>query len=215
MRYTLSPLLLSLLVLFTACNRYQQPSRLVIDEGDIAGCIACFSQHEFTVVHRVDYLYKKDSKISFIGVTKANPLKYSYRSILLTVEGMIVFDAEMSGGDLTVHHVAPSIDSTEFIKGLLDDVAFIFFSPHGDPLWTDKSLQGETTCCWLAPEGGAIKMTVRDKGGWTINNYSKNGKLLKEVRALPPFVNTFSRYVKLKSFGKVKYSIELALIEIR
>ena len=65
-----------------------------------------------------------------MGLTVLSSRLRSNRSVIMSLEGFVVFDGEVNQG-LTVHRALPPFDSPGFAEGLMADIRLIFFQPEG------------------------------------------------------------------------------------
>jgi hypothetical protein len=66
-----------------------------------------------------------------MGVTELSSDPERIHAVMMTIEGLVLFDA-LFDGKLTINRGVAPFDSREFAEGLMDDIRLIFFKPAGN-----------------------------------------------------------------------------------
>ena len=123
--------LLGFLVLSIGCVSLQENAGPKVTDH-LPGFYAIFPVGRWESVHRIEATFRGNSS-SLLGVTKGEPSERRLQSLLLTPEGFILFDAELSEGGIAVRKAVAPFDSPAFARGLMEDVSLLFSLHRSDP----------------------------------------------------------------------------------
>jgi hypothetical protein len=177
-----------------------------------AGCERPFLKTTHRLVHALEADLPDGKKGGGIGVLLADPRKRTFRSMLITVEGWMLFDIE-KGETLTVRRAVPPFDSPGFARRMEEDIALAFFPPVAAPLAWGQGEDGATVCRFGSADGR--KVDVLDRGGGTmeVRLYGDGQDLRKRV-----VISSFNRdglaeRIEIRSSVWPSYTLRLRLIE--
>lgn len=195
----------------TACAAVSPCKPLGPQSG--GACPGVFPSKAFWVVHQLDLQSPLVGKGLFIGVVKAEPRKGAVHAVLMSVEGMVLCDAEYEKGVLKIISAFPPLNDPAFSRGLMADVSFLLLAPEGAPSEQGVDGQGLAVCRWQA-EGGAVLETAQLPGGAIRTRLcGGEGGVIKEALASPPFDRGMAARIWLQVFGPSRYTLGLTLIE--
>ncbi|MBN1381804.1 MAG: hypothetical protein JXA41_09030 [Deltaproteobacteria bacterium] len=180
-----------------------------------AVCPTIFPETDFRAVHRIEISSARSGKSAFIGAVKCEPDKSTLHAVLMSAEGMVIFEAAVKKGAFRIISAFPPLDDSVFARGLMADVSFLLLKPAGMPMETGLDRQGLMTCRWSAAAGGVIEQSMMRAGAVRIRRYNQAGRITKEALALPPFDRGLPVAMHLKVSGPVKYFIDLKLLEVK
>ena len=101
-------------------------------------CRSPFLPAKYRLVHSLSALVPGGGMATAIGVLVADPQTGSFRSVLMTLEGWVLFDIE-GGATLRVHRAVPPFDPPAFARRMAEDIGLAFFAPGGEPvLWGEE-----------------------------------------------------------------------------
>jgi len=180
---------------------------------DLPGCYAVFPREPWESVHRIEATIQGGGSSSLLGVTKGEPFKRRLQSLLLSPEGFILFDAELSEDGLAVRKAVAPFDSPAFAKGLMEDVSLLFLPPQIEPAGWRKEMDGTMVCEWQSAGDSHTDITGSMDGGWRILRRNKKGKVIKELVLNGLFVNGLASRVELCAFEPPRYRLRMTLIE--
>jgi hypothetical protein len=175
-------------------------------------CRRPFLPGKYRLVHSLEALLPGGGTATAIGVLVADPRNGSFRSILMTIEGWVLFDIE-GGATLTVHRAVPPFDPPAFARRMAEDIGLAFFPPGGEPaLWG----QGERVfrgCRYERPGGGFVDVLQDEGGAREIRLYGTGQELLKEVKI--PLLERpgLADELEIKGEAWPSYTLRLRLIE--
>ncbi|MHB8771811.1 MAG: hypothetical protein ACYC7J_12480 [Syntrophales bacterium] len=178
-----------------------------------AECELPFLPRKYRLVHRLAAELPGGGTATAIGVLIADPREGSFRSVLMTLEGMVLFDVE-GGAVPRVHRAVSPFDSPAFAKRMTEDIRLAFFSPAGEgpALWGEIQ-QGVRGCRYGLAEGGFVEVRKDASGLREIRRYGAGQELLKRVKI--PFLERPGLADELEIRGESwpSYGLRLRLIE--
>ena len=159
---------------------------------------------------------------SFLGITALEADGRSFRSLLLSVEGLVLIELSSSTTrnprnhrtQLTVHRAVPPLDREGFADGLADDVRLVLLRPQGSAAEVGTLPDGALACRWAEPRGGFVETAQQATGAWRIRRYGEDGEVLREARAFAPIRQGFRSRVELSADGIGGYGLSLDLLEV-
>jgi len=138
--------LLGFLVLSIGCVSPPKKTLVPGSPDDLPRCDAIFHREPWESVHRIEATVRGGGSSSLLGVTKGEPSEHRLQSLLLTPEGFILFDAELSEGGIAVRKAVVPFDSPAFARGLMEDVSLLFLPPQVKPIAWGKETDGTIIC---------------------------------------------------------------------
>jgi hypothetical protein len=149
-----------------------------------------------------------------MGLTVMSSRLRTIRSVIMTLEGFVLFDGEYDQ-HLTVHRALPPFDSPHFAEGLMDDIRLIFFEPDGPLVACGVLDEGSFVCRHEIPGGGAIDIESLADNGWELNRYSPSQRLTRTVRVLSGerHLSGFPERMELIASGGQTYKLVMTLLE--
>ncbi|MEW6670930.1 MAG: hypothetical protein AB1427_04455 [Thermodesulfobacteriota bacterium] len=212
-------LLLGTLLLIAACGtlpKIDRPDGRIFPQG-FADCRRLFLPGRWQFQHAIEATLPGGKKSILMGVSVVSSTNGSIHCILLTVEGLVVFDAEFDQG-IRVLRALPPFDSEHFAQGLINDIRLIFLMPEG-PLAESGTLQnGSPICRYRQPDKAVVDIVKNSERHWTLRQYDR---WLAKKRTVDFFFNDSFRFdglqtpvrLKLISHGFDGYTLDMDLIE--
>ncbi len=205
--------LLGFLVLLIGCA---SPPKKTLAPGsldDLRGCYAIFPEEPWESVHRIEVTIRGAGSSSLLGVTKGEPLERRLQSLLLTPEGFILFDAELSETGIVVRKAVAPFDSPAFASGLMEDVSLLFLPPQGKPTGWAKETDGTMICNWEDRDDSHTEISGSMESGWRILRQNRKGKVAREIVLNGPFVNGLASRIELRAFKPTPYRLRMTLVQ--
>lgn len=153
-----------------------------------------------------------------IGVTIISSRDKSAHCVLMTIEGLVVFDATYDG-KLVIKRALTPFDHGGFAAGLIDDIRLIFFVPEGPRLETGQAQNGASVCRYQNPDGRIIDLVIRGDRSWQIRRYSRQLRLTGTVSAFfskkspTEKQSVIPARLELKAHGVAGYNLNMNLVE--
>jgi hypothetical protein len=201
--------------LVSACRAGPGPlSPLLPSAGAEAAeqCRAVFPRGEWRATHVVEARMPLGNEGSFIGVVAAGPGPDAFRSLLMTQEGFVLFDARYAAGRVEVLRALPPLDPEGFGRGMTGDVRLLLFPPAGDLIEVGKTSRGEHACRWRkGKETVEVALTGADEA--RLSRWD-DGSLVREGVLSGIDRRGFARRARLETKSMVGYSLSLELLEV-
>jgi hypothetical protein len=203
--------------LLTACSHLpeMQPA------GDLAAakieqiCQDAFPKADWQFVHSIEAVMPGGKSAFLTGVAMIFPAKRSFRCLILTLEGLALFDAEWDR-QLTVNRAISPFDSKPFAEGLAGDIRLLFLRPPGSPIESGFLENGESLCRYPDSDGGIVEVVSGGNGNRLIRRYTHDLRLIRTVDMVPG-ENTghdgVARKIELTAHGPQSYKLIMQLIE--
>jgi hypothetical protein len=176
-------------------------------------CGRIFPAGEWQLLHSIEADLPGGRRSVMMGLTVLSSRLRSNRSVIMSLEGFVVFDGEVNQG-LTVHRALPPFDSPGFAEGLMADIRLVFFQPEGSAE-CGKLTDGSTVCRYKKPDGGVVDIVLRSTGTCESLRYDREQRLIRTVR-VPADARTgdgMPQTIELTARGKQSYKLVMTLLE--
>jgi hypothetical protein len=167
-------LVLAAVLLALSCARLPKivPVTGADPSGPTEGCSRIFPAGEWQLLHSIEADLPGGRRSVMMGLTVLSSRLRSNRSVIMSLEGFVVFDGEVNQG-LKVHRALSPFDSPGFAEGLMEDIRLIFFKPEGATAECGKLMDGSTVCRYINPDGGFVDMVLRSTGTCESRRYDR------------------------------------------
>ena len=158
-----------------------------------------------------------------IGITTVDPDMETIHCAIITIEGMVLFEAEYNQ-KIIIHRGIPPFDSMKFAENILNDIRLVFFAPSGNLLEAGSSASGADICRYKQPNGMIEDVIIHQNGNWEIHQYNTHYKLVKTVKADVTHTknhgfsknnNNIPAGYEITAPGFFGYCLKLELIEVQ
>lgn len=211
-------LLLCTLLFFISCSTI--PKLGTLDSAAIHGveneCRIMFPSRGWQFVHSIEATLQGRQKAFLIGITDISPDLGRVHCIIMTIEGLVVFDALSDQKTVIKRGIRP-FDSMAFAEGLMNDIKLVFFSPDGAIIETGMLGKGSYVCRYGNDGNTIVDLIANPDRTREIKQY-KNGELARSVKAhLKKDVHNVEQYavpdrLELTAHGVHEYALVLRLI---
>jgi hypothetical protein len=173
-----------------------------------------FPEGKWQFLHSIRAEMPGGMNFVMMGLTVTSSRFRTSRSVIMTLEGFVVFDGEYDQ-HLIVHRAIPPFDSPHFAGGLMDDIRLIFLEPDGPVIGFGESANGSVVCRHAAPDGSTVDIGLQRDGAWELRRYSPAQRLIRTVRVLPGARNNtgFPVTLELAACGDQTYKLIMTLVE--
>jgi len=172
-------------------------------------CERCFPAGGLRLVQSIEADLPTGAKGNLIGVTLVRPEKQSIHCVLMSIEGLVVFEA-VRERELRVLKALPPLDNPAFAGGMMEDIALVYFRPTA--VMMEAGVHRGRTLCRYGDGAGAVDVSAGD-GVWRIAKYDASGRLRREVTARAIGAGGVPGEILLRAPGALGYSLLLTLIE--
>lgn len=180
-----------------------------------------FPNHKRLFVHSIQAVFAGHKKSSFMGLTWVIPETRDIRCNILTVEGMLLFDASFQHEKLKVLRQVPPFDSPHFAQGLMQDIQLVFFPPQGDIVARGMTDSQAPIRRFQVSKRETIDLIVPpDSSAWILHKYVDTN-LVRRIKAQDLISQgtkahsyTPPRFMELTAHGQeMDYTLRMELLE--
>jgi hypothetical protein len=182
-------------------------------------CATVFPVGKWRFVHSIEATLPGGQKNFLIGVTVISPEIAQIQSVIMTIEGLVLFDARYRPDNFTISRAIPPFDSRAFARGLMDDVKLVFLEPSGHFVKAGTWSDGTPVCRYRNQDGISIDISPMQNNLWTIHKYNKNARLSRSVEAYAcdkanlQFQQSIPCRLQLTAHGRPGYTLYMKLLE--
>jgi len=212
-------LLFSIVMLLSSCSALPEIVPVASSEVSVIRqkCKALFPQGKWQFVHSIEASMPGGRQTTMIGVTRISSADKTIQSVMMTIEGLVLFDGVYNGQKIMINRGVPPFDTPALAQGMMDDIRLIFFHPQVPAIHIGSSEDGALICRYNTGKKITQDVLIHPNGSWTIHQY--HGSLLK--RTVRAFVNEDRVFpekpdparIKLSAHGASGYSLLLKRIE--
>ncbi|MDY6792967.1 MAG: hypothetical protein SWH54_17010 [Thermodesulfobacteriota bacterium] len=184
-------------------------------------CSDVFLQGKWRLVHLIEFAMPGNQQSFVMGITVISPQEEKIESVIMTIEGFVFLDAYYDQ-KVVINRGIPPFDSSDFVRGMMDDIKLMFFKPEGRLMESGMSGDGSHVCRYRNVDGGVVDVIVTKGCDWKIQKYSPDGGLIKTVQAdhcekasVSAKKNGLPGRIKLASFGINRYALAFELKEAK
>jgi hypothetical protein len=145
-------------------------------------CQRLFPRGKWQFVHSIEAVMPGGQRGLVMGVTVVSSRDDSAHCVLLTIEGLVVFDARYDK-QLVVNRAVAPFDKEGFAAGLISDIRLIFFLPQGPLVETGNDPNGASVCRYQNPDGRTVDIVIDTDHTWRISQYNPQQRLSRTVDA--------------------------------
>jgi hypothetical protein len=177
-----------------------------------ADCQSHFLQGRWQLVHTINARLYGGRVAALTGVIVLSTADASIHCVLMTLEGLVLFEAE-SHGRVSVKRALGPFSNDNFARGVMDDIRFLFFAPEGGIIAAGR-FEGDTDGCrFQAARRRTVDLVERPDGGWRMQQDDSFGNPLRTVTADPPDSTGISHRLTLDAHGRHAYRLSMTLVE--
>jgi hypothetical protein len=209
---TRSPILFLLGILFlTACAG--MPRIKAVDTAraskTIKACENAFPDGKWQFAHVIEANLPGGRDAQLIGVTEVSSNPERIHAVMMTVEGLVLFDG-LEDGKLTINRSVAPFDSRGFAKGLMEDIRLMFLKPDGLPKGAGITENGFEVCRYRVSDNALIDVMVRPDRMLEIRKYTNERLIRKVVFTLKP--GAIPEKIAFTAYEPAGYRLNLRLI---
>ncbi len=210
---------LCMLFCLSACSSLPPLVPLSPAENQSKRCGIPFVAEKRQFVHAISTVLPGGKYGQVTGVTTVNPGRQSVHAVILTLEGLVLFEGIIDGGRINIRRAFPPFSSIAFAEGLMNDVRLIFLPPTGRLKMIGKSDRHGFVCRYRNPDDSFIDVRVRNGSDWSLVLYDSGFHPKRRVTARMdttaqvPAKKTTPPFIELTANGAFGYSLDLQLIE--
>ncbi len=173
--------------------------------------MAPFLKGKWRVVHSIQGTLPGGTKEDMIGVTLASADMGKLHSTLLSIEGLVLLDAEYDGRLVINRGIGP-LARPELVMGMIQDIRLMLFTPPG--IMSDAGvLKDGNRACRFRSDDGDVYIIMKEAGDIELRAYDRSSRLRRTVRFMDIRPGGLPKIIVLESAGMIGYSLRLDLIE--
>jgi hypothetical protein len=177
-----------------------------------AQCSSFFPQGRWQLVHTITARLTGGRLATFSGVIALSPRPPSIHCVLMTLEGMVIFEA-VDDGRVDVRRAFGPFDNDDFARGVMEDIRLLFIEPDGGILETGAFDQGVLGCRYRTGRGRVVDLIRLADGEWEMHQYGQGGRLLRSVTADAVDNRGIASRMTLDASGSHRYTLSMKLVE--
>jgi hypothetical protein len=174
-------------------------------------CALPFLSRPWRLVHSIDGTLPGGATATMIGVTVASPETGRLRCTLMSIEGLVILDADYDAKLDIKRGIGPLADP-DLVMGMIRDIRLMLFRPAGSCIEAGL-IDGGSAACRFRVEEGMVDVITRTDGGVDIVSYDASQKPSRTVRLSDFRADGLPRRIELTASGLFSYSLKLDLIE--
>jgi hypothetical protein len=208
-------LLLSILGFVISCGSLPQvyPAGDAADPQPGQACRGPFPSGDWQFLHSIEASLPGGKKGFLMGLTVISSSDRTARSVIMTLEGFVVFDA-LYDQQISVNRAISPFDSEGFADGLMEDINLIFFKPSGSIMASGFLENGAAVCRYQEPDGRIVDIISHGENNWEIKQYLPDYRLARVVKSIYLADRQgISDKIELNAHGSPGYALVMDLVE--
>jgi hypothetical protein len=198
-------------LLLTACAGV--PHIIAVDTALIPKtkktCETVFQKGTWQFAHVIEATLPGGLKSQLIGVTEVSSNPERIHAVMMTVEGLVLFDG-LEDGKLNIRRGVAPFDSRAFAKGLMEDIRLMFLEPDGEPMDVGITGNGFDICRYRVSDDWIVDVMVRPDLMFEIRKYGSEKLFRKVVAELNP--KAIPKKIAFTAYEPAGYHLKLRLI---
>lgn len=180
-----------------------------------AECPDVFPRGSWQLTHAVQFLPPDGSSQTLIGVLALFPGERRFRCVMMSLEGLVLFEAEYDGS-VTVRRAVAPLDRPGMAEGVVEDIRLMFFAPGSPCMSAGRSPEGARVCRYPLADDAYEDVLLAADGTWQIRLYGPDHRLRRTVAPasrddLRP--DGLAGGMELKAEGFAGYRLVMRLLE--
>jgi hypothetical protein len=206
-------LLVILLTLFVSCGHLPVTKTLdpATDQATMEVCESPYVKIPYRFVHTIEATLPGGRSATLIGVTLVDPSAKALHSVLMTLEGLVLFDGESDGATLQVNRAVSPFDKDAVAQNMMNDVRLLFLAPEGPTVEAGVRKDGSTLCRRKGNTGETVDVLIRPDRTWKMETYVNPFERLREVTATT-LTGGIPGELELKGHSYGNYTLRLKLV---
>lgn len=177
-----------------------------------------FVQQPWRLVHSIESRWPDGGQGFMLGVLNIDPQTGTLDCAVLSLEGLLLFQARYADGQLTVARALPPFHHPRMAGRMLEDIRLIFLAPADRVVEQGLGPDGRWTRRYESPLG-TIDVSVTDDENYTIRRFDSRNRLQRQVEIAtcrtPETAGTepVPCRITLKARGPGAYRLDMVLTE--
>ena len=203
---------LGLLFLVSACSHLPTMKLLdpVRDRLLMDACESPYVKTPHRFVHAIEAHLPGGGSATLIGVTMVEPAGRILHGVLMTLEGLVLFEGREEDGALHVFRAVPPFDRETFVREMMSDMRLLFLPPRYPSVEAGVPRDGGARCRRRG-DGEIVDLLIRADGTWRMETSRPPFTRLREVSAAG-VAGGFPQEITLKRYQDGRYTLRMKLI---
>lgn len=180
-------------------------------DSQLRQCLRAFPGEKLRLIHAIEASMEDGARTTQLGVVLVDPARGSIHSVLMTLEGFVLFDAEDNGG-IRINRAVPPFDTMIFAEKLMNDIKLIFLRPSGPMLASGVIPDGPPVCRFRAGRGMTLDIMLPGDTMQEMRLYTEQNELVRKVMAYGLDEKGIPGRIDLTAYGFREYSLQMKLI---
>jgi hypothetical protein len=189
-----------------------RPLEAPLESAALEACRRPFLTEKVRLVHALKAVMPGGREGQAIGIMVADPGTGSFQSVLMTIEGLVLFDIAYGQG-LIVNRAVPPFDAPAFAGRMAEDIGLAFFPPGEKPLAIGREEGGAVVCRFARSGDGFVDVLKGEDGAMEIRLYGAGQELRKKV-SIPQLKRPgLAGELEIRGVAWPVYGLHMRLIE--
>lgn len=197
-------------------------------------CVSFEVPGSWQFVHIIEITPPGHRTITLMGVVQTDDAPWRIHCALLSLEGLVLFEARWEADETTVLRALPPLDKPGFADGLMADLLFIFMAPDIASQTFAQLKNGTPVCRYVLKNGEIRDFLTFPNGSWQLLRYAGGTRLAQtltvgvpsetgDIITLPAHLSLKARNIwgddlslpvhrTLKTHGLLGYDLVLTLV---
>ena len=181
-------------------------------------CCSPFPNGKWQFLHSIEATMPGGKKGFIMGLTIVSAKDNSVRCVIMTIEGLVLFDAEYDSRLVINRGIAP-FESKDFARGLMKDIRLMFFKPPGSVIESGSLKIGSSVCRYRNPDDRTVDIIINADNTWEIRLYGSDLHPDRTVKAYPAKKTCptgqegIPGRIELTAYGPLGYTLVMNLVE--
>ncbi|OHD66548.1 MAG: hypothetical protein A2176_02120 [Spirochaetes bacterium RBG_13_51_14] len=182
------------------------------EKADIARRCGCpYLNGRYRLVHTIQGTLPGGMAAAMIGITVAAADTGRLRCTLMSIEGLVLLDADYDGALVINRGIGP-LASPDLVMGMIRDIKLMLFRPAG-AVAEIGALHDGSGICRYRTDGGMLDVVLMNGGDTEVLSYDSSSRVSRTVRFSDFRSDGIPRRIELSATGLFSYSLRLDLIE--
>ncbi len=174
----------------------------------LLSCNAVFPKGRWQFAHVITATLPRGGETRLMGVTEISSDSGRIHAVMMTIEGLVLFDG-VRNGQLTINRSVSPFNTRAFAEGLMEDIHLIFLEPDGETVSSGTTEDGYKVCRFLR-NGDIVDVMLQPDNVVEIRKY-RNSRLIRKVIADKTPISA-AKNITLTAYGAPGYRLNLRLI---
>lgn len=214
----MKPLQLFLLLLLAPLGCSHLPAIQAVHDAsgsEAALCDRIYPQGDWQFLHSIEATPPAGGKLTILGLSQLSSANRTLHSVMLTVEGVVMFEADYDG-TIDIQRAVPPFDKPGMTEGIIEDLKLIFLQPEAPEVDFGRFDTGEYVCRYGVGNRGTQDIAVKDPAHWRITRYNSRHRPVRTVVPVPDqgvSPQGMANQILLTAPGLLGYKMKITLLE--